>query len=435
MMRSAWRLAAGVALLLPVVAGTVPNGHAASRTSALPRAHVSAKATATPTRVPARPTSTPQTFKGIPEPSATPPAPHFGALDRSIVYTNGVQVLLMPAAGTGLVGLANLTPSPYPFKRPRYAGWQFMYYDNAFYLGDVLGHHTPVAAPAASGEQVYDAWPSPDGQFIAWVLVSPGPWNGATFSMGASRIVVTDQSGSNVRVLLQQSIDSAGGVPIVYGWRYGRPSTLLVQNSYGFVGLHKGLEEFDPLTGDLVGDWLPPVGTDTQPAGEVLGLSPTGQSIVYATSDATLPSGEGPFPSALNVMTFGGRRTYSIDVAAAHHDKALPKLPAPSAYVFGRQAFISPDEGHVAYTRLDAIYPKGATVPYMWPIASLANIDGSGKTDLAAGFRVVGWTSNRYLVLAKDTDPNAGLYSYDRASQQTTLLVRGHNLEVTGIVP
>jgi hypothetical protein len=310
-----------------------------------------------------------------------------------------------------------------------------MYYDNAFYLGDVFGHHTPIAAPVASGEQVYDAWPSPDGQFIAWELVSPAPWNGAMFSMGASRIVLTDQTGGNARIVLRQPIDANGSIPIIYGWRFGRPPTLLVQNSFGFAGLHKGLEEFDPVIDDLVGDWLPPLGDATQPSGEVLGLSPHGTSVVYATSDASLPSGEGPFPVSLSVMTFSGRRVYHIDSASAHHDKALPKQPAPSAYVFSRQAFISPDDSHVAYTRLDAIYPKGALVPLIRPIASLANIDGSGKSDIAPGFQVMGWTDSNNVVLRKDESPATGLYTFNLASRATTLLLRGINLEVNGIVP
>jgi hypothetical protein len=187
--------------------------------------------------------------------------------------------------------------------------------------------------------------------------------------------------------------------------------------------------------GDLVGDWLPPVGTNTLPSGEVLGLSPGGQSIVYATNDAALPSGEGPFPVALSAMTFAGRRTYNIDVASAHRDKAVSKMPAPSAYIFSRQAFVSPDEARVAYTRLDAIYPKGASAPYIRPVASLANIDGSAKSDIAAGYRVAGWTSNHTVVLYKDADPNAGIYVYDLATQQSSFLVKGLNLQVIGIVP
>jgi hypothetical protein len=436
-MRHGSRLAAGFALTLAVVAGNAPESNAASRTLAPYRARAMAKVTATPVRRLPAATATPPagTVNGIPTPPPTPSPPHFGSLDRSIVYTNGVQVLLVPAAGTGIVGLTNLSASPYPFKRPRFSGWQFMYYDRAFYLGDVFGHHAPVAAPTASGEQVYDAWPSPDGQFIAWVLVSPAQWNGMMFSMGASRIVVTDQSGGSARVVLQQPIDANGSVPIIYGWRYGKPPTLLVQNSYGVLGLHKGLEEYSPVMADMVGDWLPPVGTNALPAGEVLGLSPGGQSILYATSDATLPSGEGPFPVALSVMTFAGRKIYNIDVATSHRDKAVPKLPAPSAYVFSRQAYISPDEARVAYTRLDAIYPKGASAPYIRPIASLANIDGSGKSDIAAGFRVAGWTGNHTVVLYKDTDPNAGIYVYDLATRQSSFLVKGLNLQVIGIVP
>jgi hypothetical protein len=210
---------------------------------------------------------------------------------------------------------------------------------------------------------------------------------------------------------------------------------LLVQNSYGFVGIHKGLEEFDPVLDDLVGDWLPPLEEGTQPTGEVLGISPGGHGIVYATSDAIAPSGEGPLPSAINVMMFDGRKVYQLDLASAHHDKALPKQPVPSMYVFSRQAFISPDDSRVAYTRLDFIYPKGTLTPYIRPVACLANIDGTGKVDLEAGYRVMGWTDSHTLVLRKDDEPDTGLYSFDINSKSKSLIVKGVNLEVNGIVP
>jgi hypothetical protein len=164
-------------------------------------------------------------------------------------------------------------------------------------------------------------------------------------------------------------------------------------------------------------------------------LSPGGHSIVYATSDAVAPSGEGPLPSAINVMSFDGRKVYHLDIASAHHDKALPKQPVPSMYAFSRQAFVSPDESHIAYTRLDFIYPKGALTPYIRPVACLANIDGSGKVDLAAGYRTMGWTDSHTLVLRKDDEPDTGLYSYDINTKATSLIVKGVNLEVAGIVP
>jgi hypothetical protein len=423
----------GLVICVIAVAGSAGIGDAARQP--LDRATIQL---AGPGARAATPTSTPRPktpANAVPQPSATPKPPSFGALDHSIVYDNGVQVILIPASGGGRVGLANISASPYPFNRPRYAGWQFMYYDNAFYLGDVFGHHTPIAAPTASGEKVYDAMPSPDGQFIAWVLVSQAPWDGAMFSMGASRIVLTDQTGGNARVVLQQPIDSVGSVPIIYGWRFGHPPTLLVQSSYGFVGLHKGLEEFNPVLDDLVGDWLPPLGENTYPTGEVLGLSPSGRSIVYARSDSIAPSGEGPLPSAINVLMFDGRKVYQLDLASAHHDKSLPKQPVPSMYAFSRQAFISPDDARVAYTRLDFIYPKGTLTPYIRPVACLATIDGSGKVDLEAGYRVMGWTDSHTLVLRKDDEPDTGLYSFDINSKSKSLIVKGVNLEVNGIVP
>jgi len=430
MMWRTWlRVLASLAVLLPAIAQNV-GAVAARGTQQFGTANLLIAAAQTST--PAPTLDSPLT--GLPQPTPVPSPPSFGTLDHAIVFDNGAQVILATAAGSSLAGLANMSDNPGPFKRPRYAGWQFMYYDHGFILGDDFGHHVPVPAPTAPGEQVYDTWPSPDGAYIAWVLVSPAPWNGAMFSMGASRIVLTDQQGANARVLLSQHIDAAGGVPIIYGWRWGKPPTLLVQYSYGFVGLHKGLEEFDPETGDLVGDWLPPTGDATLPAGEVLDLSPDGSSIVYATSDVTFPSGEGPFPADLNVMTLAGRRSVQVDVAASHQDRPHG-LPAPAAYAFSREAFISPDGTRVAYTRLDAIYPRGAPAPTVRPIAAIANADGTGKSDLRAGYQVMGWVDNQTLVLQKDESPNLGLYLFDLRSGSATLIANGSNLRVDGIVP
>ncbi|MGH2347577.1 MAG: hypothetical protein ACRDG4_20305, partial [Chloroflexota bacterium] len=79
----------------------------------------------------------------------------FGSLDHSIVYDDGQQIILIPASGSGPVGLADLTPSPSAFKRPRYAGWQFTYYDNGYRLGDIFGHRQAITPPLARGEQVF----------------------------------------------------------------------------------------------------------------------------------------------------------------------------------------------------------------------------------------------------------------------------------------
>ncbi|MGH2411904.1 MAG: hypothetical protein ACRDGS_16305, partial [Chloroflexota bacterium] len=156
----------------------------------------------------------------------------FGALDHSIVYDDGQQVVLIPASGSGLVGLANLSPSPSAFKRPRYAGWQFTYYDNGYMLGDIYGHRHPITPPINAGEDVYDVWPSPDGQYLAWQFVTSGTIDGLNINMAASRIVITDQQGRNPRVLLQTAAGGTyGDIPIIYGWRAGSPPTLLVQMS------------------------------------------------------------------------------------------------------------------------------------------------------------------------------------------------------------
>ena len=439
--------------LLAVVSGATSGGAgtrganampAAARASRSPvvtaqaRATVRRSPTATPTPPRPTPTGTPvivQLPSSLPTPSPAKPSPKVGALDHAIVFDDGVQVVMVPSGGSP-VALSNLSASPYPFKRPRFTGQQFIYYDRAFYLGDIYGHRTPITPPASANELVYDAWPSPDGHYIAWVLVTPGAWQGVTFDMAASRIVLTDQSGGNAKVLMQQAIDAQGGVPIIYGWLYGDPATLLIQDSYGFVGLHKGLEEFNPVSGDLVGDWLPPNGEDSQPEGEVLGVSPTGTSMVYSTKDAALPSGEGPLPVNLFVMSFKGRDSTLIDVATQHKDRALPKQPVPSTYAFSRQAFISPDGTLLAYTRLDVIYPKGVRVPYIRPVACIARTNGASKADLVAGFRVMGWLDNNTLVLRKDDRPATGLYTFNLSDNSKQLVAPGDtNLEVDGIVP
>ena len=363
----------------------------------------------------------------------------FGALDHSIVYDDGNQVVLAPYSGTGLVGLANLSPSPSAFKRPRYAGWQFMYYDNGFRLGDIFGHRKPVTPPLASGEDVYDAWPSPDGQYIAWQLVISGTVEGITVNVASSRIVLTDQSGGNPRVLLQQAAGPTyGDIPIIYGWRPGNPTTLLVQTSYGtssMFGLHKGLQEYDPRVLDMVGDYLPPVGEGTLPTGEVLDVSPSGQTLVYATRDVSLPSGEGQLPAALSVMRMNTRQVTALDVASRHRDKATPHLPVPRTYVFSREAFISPDDSRVAYTRLDVIYPNGVTTPFIRPIACLANLDGSGEIDFGPGERVMGWQDNHTVVVRREHSTADGLYTVNLTTGVATPIVLGQNMRVDGIVP
>jgi hypothetical protein len=450
-MRRATRLLAipSLVALLAASSGAASGKVVAHRPSVSSRSVAATAAHATPTvarRAPSAtatssrptPTGTPvvaQLPDGLPIPSATPALPKLGALDHAIVFDDGMQVVMLPVGGAP-VALSNLSANSGPFKRPRFSGQGFIYYDGAFFLGDIYGHHAPIPPPTTTDELVYDAWPSPDSRYVAWVLVTPGTWHGVKFSMAASRIVLTDQAGANPKVLLQQTIDGAGGVPIVYGWRVGNPATLLVQNSYGFVGLHKGLEEFNPVTGDLVGDWLPPTGENTQPVGEVLGLSPTGASMVYSTKDAVLPSGEGPLPVNLWVMTLNGRTSTLIDIATQHKDPALPKQPAPSTYAFSRQAFISPDETLVAYTRLDVIYPKGVRVPYIRPVACIARTNGASKADLVAGFRVMGWVDSNTLVLRKDDQPDTGLYTYSLSSSTKTRVAPGSaSFEVDGIVP
>ncbi len=363
----------------------------------------------------------------------------FGALDNSVIYDNGKQLILIPAAGTGAIGLADLTPSPSAFKRPRYAGWEFTYYNDGYQLGDVYGHHQTITPPLASGEQVYDVWPSPDGQYVVWQLVTSGTVEGLNINMAASRIVITDPRGGNVRVLLQQAAGGAyGDIPIIYGWRAGSPPTLLVQMLYAstaMFGLHRGLEEFDPAVADMVGDFFPPVGNNTLPSGEVLGVSPSGKTAVFATADVSLPSGEGRFPSGISVMRLPSRKITRIDLAANYHDKANKRFPVPRAVVFSRQAFISPDDTRIAYSREDAVYPKGAESPILRPITTVANLDGTGKTDIAPDDLVLGWTDDSTLVVDREYTSADGLYSLNVTSKVATRLVKGENLRVDGIVP
>jgi hypothetical protein len=363
----------------------------------------------------------------------------FGSLDYSIIYDNGRQLILLPAAGSGPVGLADLTLSPSAFKRPRYAGWQFTYYNNGCQLGDIFGHHQTITPPLASGEQVYDVWPSPDGQYLVWQLVTSGTVEGLNINMAASRIVITNQQGGNARVLLQQAAGGTyGDIPIIYGWRTGSPPTLLVQMSYAstaMFGLHRGLEEFDPAVADMVGDFFPPTGNNTLPTGEVLGVSPSGKSAVFATADTSLPSGEGTLPTAISVMQLPSRKATRIDLAANYHDKANKRFPAPRAVVFSRQAFISPDDTRIAYAREDAVYPKGAESPILRPITTLANLDGTGKTDIGPDDLVMGWTDDSTVVVDRQNTSKNGLYSLNVISKVATLLVKGKNLRVDGIVP
>jgi hypothetical protein len=432
---SAARPAAATAVPLQIVTATstasaTPIASATSMPSA--SATASPTATVTPTNTPI-PTDTP-----VPTATATARPLSFGALARSIVYDDGREIVLIPATGTGRVGLAFLSPSPFPFKKPRFAGYQFIYYNNGFFLGDIYGHHSAVVPPLAPGELVYDAWPSPDGQYIAWQMVARGPVEGLDLNMAASRIVLTDPTGGNARTLLQQNVGGGGEIPIIYGWRPGAPPTLLVQDSYGgsqVLGMHKGLEEFNPALDDLVGDYLPPLGENTEPTGEVLGISPTGHSIVYATSDVHLPSGEGPFPAAISAMSVNGRHVSAIDVASAHHDKATKRWPVPRAYIFYRGAYISPDDTRLAYTRLDILYPPGAITPVARPIACLANLDGTGKVDFGPDERVEGWIDGHTVLVQKFNSHENGLYAVDVTTATTTRLVLGNNLHVDGLVP
>ncbi|HVA92457.1 MAG TPA: hypothetical protein VNL71_21765 [Chloroflexota bacterium] len=363
----------------------------------------------------------------------------FGALDHSIVYDDGQQVILIPTSGAGPVALADLSPSPSAFKRPRFTGWQFTYYDNGYMLGDIFGHRHAITPPINAGEEVYDVWPSPDGQYLAWQFVTSGIIEGLNINMAASRIVITDQQGRNPRVLLQAAAGGTyGDIPIIYGWRAASPPTLLVQMSYAssaMFGLHRGLEEFDPSVNDLVGDYFPPLSDNTLPTGEVLGVSPSGQFAVFATADGNLPTGEGQFPLAISVMRLPARNSTEIDTASAYHDKATKKLPAPRAVVFSRQAFISPDDTRIAYTRDDVLYPRGATAPLIRPIAMLANLNGGGKADIAPDERVMGWQDAQTVVVARENTSTDGLYAVNLNSKASTLLVKGVTLRVDGIVP
>ena len=376
--------------------------------------------------------------QALPSQAAPRARTSFGVLDQSIVYDDGQQVVLIPASGGGPVGLANLSPSPSAFKRPRYAGWQFTYYDNGYMLGDIYGHRHAITPPINAGEDVYDVWPSPDGQYLAWQFVTSGTIEGLNINMAASRIVITDQQGRNPRVLLQAAAGVYGDIPIIYGWRAGSPPTLLVQMSYAssaMFGLHRGLEEFDPAVNDMVGDYFPPLGGNSLPTGEVLGVSPSGQSAVFATSDGPLPSGEGQFPLAISVMRLPARHITAIDTASSYHDKATKKLPSPRAVFFSRQAFISPDDTRIAYTREDVLYPKGAAAPLIRPIAMVANLGGGGKADIAADDQVMGWQDTQTVVVDRENTSADGLYAVNVSSNASTLLVRGTNLRVDGIVP
>ncbi|HXT34370.1 MAG TPA: hypothetical protein VN837_02225 [Chloroflexota bacterium] len=376
--------------------------------------------------------------QALPSQAASRGRTSFGALDHSIVYDDGQQVVLIPASGSGPVGLANLSPSPSAFKRPRYAGWQFTYYDNGYMLGDIYGHRQAITPPINAGEDVYDVWPSPDGQYLAWQFVTSGTIEGLDVNMAASRIVITDQQGRNPRVLLQAAAGANGDIPIIYGWRAGSPPTLLVQTSYAssaMFGLHRGLEEFDPAVNDMVGDYFPPLGGNSLPTGEVLGVSPSGQFAVFATADGSLPSGEGQFPLAISVMHLPARHIVAIDTASSYHDKATKKLPAPRATFFSRQAFISPDDTRIAYTREDVLYPKGATAPLIRPIAMVANLGGGGKADIAADDQVMGWQDAQTVVVYRENTSADGLYAVNVSSDAGTLLVGGRNLRVDGIVP
>jgi len=376
--------------------------------------------------------------QALPSQAASRGRTSFGALDHSIVYDDGQQVVLIPASGSGPVGLANLSPSPSAFKRPRYDGWQFTYYDNGYMLGDIYGHRQAITPPINAGEDVYDVWPSPDGQYLAWQFVTSGTIEGLDVNMAASRIVITDQQGRNPRVLLQAAAGANGDIPIIYGWRAGSPPTLLVQTSYAssaMFGLHRGLEEFDPAVNDMVGDYFPPLGGNSLPTGEVLGVSPSGQFAVFATADGSLPSGEGQFPLAISVMHLPARHIVAIDTASSYHDKATKKLPAPRATFFSRQAFISPDDTRIAYTREDVLYPKGATAPLIRPIAMVANLGGGGKADIAADDQVMGWQDAQTVVVDRENTSADGLYAVNVSSDAGTLLVGGRNLRVDGIVP
>ena len=415
--------------------------------------HATSTATATATATPSRtatPSHTPTatdtatplptfTPSDTPTATATPRPLNFGTLNHSVLFDDGNEIVLIPASGSGPVGLAFESQSPFSFKRPRYAGGRYIYFDNGFYLGDIYGHHASLVPPVAPGESVYDAWPSPDGRYIAWQLVSSRQVGNIVFNLGASRIVLTDLAGGDPRTIVQQNAGAPlGDVPLLFGWRPGFPSTLLVQTMYGaspLFGLHKGLEEFDPATGDLIGDYLPPIGQDTIPEGEVLNISPHGHSIVYASADSYLPTGEGPFPSTMDIMRLAGRRISAIDVASSYHDPATKSLPAPSAYVFSRQAFISPDDTNVAYTRYDVIYKKGSATPYLEPIACLASANGNAKRDLGRDERVAGWMSPSVVLVIRQGTTQDGIYALDVRTMNLQLLAPGHNLEVDGVLP
>ena len=406
--------------------------------SATPTPSATASPSATPSPTITRtPTITP-TYAPTPTITPTPTAVGYGPLDHTIVYDNGSQMLLIKPDGKGRAGLSFLSAAS--GKRPRFSGgWRYVYYNNGFWVGDIYGHQQFVAPPALAGEEVYDAIPSPDGQYLAWQMTGRGTVGGNSINTAASRIVVTDASGGNAHTLVQASAGSANGdIPLLFGWRPGYPPTVLVQINYSsaaMFGLHKGLQEFDPVLGDMVNDYLPPLGEDTLPQGEVLGLSPSGGSIIYATQDAPLPSGEGPLPVNLLAMTTKGRVVSTIDVAASHKDKPFKHYPAPKAYVFARQAFVSPDDSRIAYTRLDVIYPPGALKPLLRPIACLANLDGTAKAEFGPDERVVGWSDGHTVLVRRENTRTNGIYTVNLNTGATRLVALGSGLRVDGIIP
>lgn len=459
-----WRaVAPAIALVAALLAG-VPSGgraarphglqHAAAPTAtapvfdvAAPTATVASPTTPGPQSSPTSglsPSSTPVVAStpvpvSTPLPSATPRPPSFGSLDHAVLFDNGAQLGMLVPGTAKPVGLSFLSARSY--RRPRFSGgWQYVYYNNGFWLGDIFGHQQQTAAPVVGGEQVYDAMVSPDGQYIAWQLVTPGLVDGNMVSTGgAGRVAVTDATGGNARTILTQTAGSIyGDVPLLYGWRPGHPPTLLVQTVYAratLLGLHKGLQEYDPVVGDMVNDYLPPLDEGVIPTGEVLGVSPSGATIAYATADALLPSGEGPFPVNLLVTSTGGRRSTLVDTAASHRDRAGKRLPAPRAYIFARQAYIAPDDSRIAYTRLDILYPRGAARPYVRPVACLANLDGSSKVDFGPDERVMGWEDGHTVVVRRENSHVNGLYTVDLTTGATRRILLGSGLQVDGIVP
>lgn len=391
-----------------------------------------------PSATPAAPTITPIP-PDSPTPTATPRPPSFGTLDHALVYDDHSQMILLLHGSTRPAGLAPLSAGSH--RNPRFSGgWQYIYYNNGFWLGDIYGHQTQIIPPLVTGEQVFDAFPSPDGQYIAWDLTRNATTNdGIVTNLGASRIVVTDQSGGNARTVVQQDMDSSdGGVPIIYGWRPVHPPTLLVQYAYSSaanLGLHRGLEEFDVGIDDMVGDYLPPLGESGEALGEALGLSPTGRRLAYATVDQLLPSGEGPYPATLYVMSTSVRHTALIDDVRHRKDTPPRGWPQARAYTISRQAYISPDDRRIAYTRLDIYYLDGHAAPTVRPIACLAGTDGAGKVELGQNEEVRGWADTHTVIVLRVHSRANGLYAVDLRTGVQTLLSPGNDLRVDGIVP